>query len=76
MNHTITTNLNSSIYHFIEEQSKLNKITKRSVIETAIEFYKKVKLKNDIEKWLIERYDEYKSINSDFNDIQINSIKI
>ena len=75
MNHTITTTLEHSIYCFLEEQTKNTKRTKKSVIEDALKMYQKYNLKKQIEAWLDERYNEYKEINNDFIENQINSIK-
>jgi hypothetical protein len=33
MNHTITTTLNEKWFHFLDQEAKRNKITKKSVIE-------------------------------------------
>ena len=76
MNHTITTNLEHSVYTFLDQQSKLTKKTKKSIIEEALKIYQKNQLKSQIESWLNERYNEYKNVNKDFSDIQLNSIKI
>lgn len=76
MNHTITTNLESSLYTFLEQQSKSTKKTKKSIIEEALKLYQKYQLKSQIEAGLKERYDEYKEINSNFSETQFISIKI
>lgn len=76
MNHTITTSLESSIYTFLEQQSKTTKKTKKSIIEEALKLYQKYQLKSQIEAGLKERFDEYKEVNSDFSDTQFNSIKL
>lgn len=75
MNYTITTNLNSSIYNFLNEQSKTTKKTKKSIIEEALKLYQKYQLKSQIEIWLSERYDEYKSLNNELLETQLSSIK-
>lgn len=76
MNHTITTSLNHWIYNYLEEQARITKKTKKSIIEEALKLYQKYQLKAQIESWLNERYDEYKDLNNDFFETQINSIKI
>jgi len=76
MNHTITTNLEYGVYSFLEQQAKTTKKTKKSIIEDALKLYQKYQLKAQIESWLNERYDEYKNLNNDFLETQINSIKI
>ncbi|MDD3303219.1 MAG: hypothetical protein PHN31_06705 [Candidatus Gracilibacteria bacterium] len=76
MNHTITTSLEYGIYNYLEEQVKATKKTKKSIIEDAIRLYQKYQLKAQIESGLSERYDEYKNLNNDFFETQINSIKI
>jgi phage anti-repressor protein len=76
MNHTITTNLEYWVYNFLEQQAKATKKTKKSIIEDALKLYQKYQLKAQIESWLNERYDEYKDLNNDFLETQINSIKI
>ncbi len=76
MNYTITTNLDYSVYNFLDQQAKTTKKTKKSIIEEALKMYQKYKLKDQIESWLSERYDEYKSLNNEFLETQINSIKI
>lgn len=75
MNYTITTNLEASVYDFLSEQSKKTKQTKKSIIEKALKMYKKYQLKAQIEAWLEERYGEYKELNKEFINAQINSIK-
>lgn len=76
MNHTITTNLEYWVYNFLEQQAKATKKTKKSIIEDALKLYQKYQLKAQIESWLNERYDEYKDLNNDFFETQINSLKI
>jgi phage anti-repressor protein len=76
MNHTITTNLEYWVYNVLEQQAKATKKTKKSIIEDALKLYQKYQLKAQIESWLNERYDEYKDLNNDFLETQINSIKI
>ena len=76
MSHTITTNLEYWIYNFLNKQSKQTKKTKKSIIEEALKLYQKLELKAQIEAWLNERFKEYKDINWDFFDTQINSLKI
>ncbi len=75
MNYTITTNLNSSSYLFLDEQAKKTKKTKKSIIEEALKLYQKYQLKSQIEAGLSERYDEYKSLNNEFLETQFSSIK-
>ena len=75
MNYTLTTTLSSSIYKFLNKEAKSKKTTKKSIIEEALSLYRKIKLEHDIKKWLSERYSEYHDINSDFHEIQTNSIK-
>jgi len=44
MNHTITTTLGSYYYSFLEKESKEKKITKKSIIEKWLEYYKRYEL--------------------------------
>lgn len=44
--------------------------------EEALEINNKENLENEIEKWLRERFSEYKSINKEVLEIQVNSLKI
>lgn len=76
MNHTITTTMEHSIYTFLDEQSKVLKKPKKYIIEEALKLYQKNQLKAQIESWLDERYWEFKAINKDFSEVQLNSIKI
>ena len=76
MNHTITTTMEHSIYTFLDEQSKVLKKPKKYIIEEALKLYQKNQLKAQIEVWLNERYWEFKTINKEFSEVQLNSIKI
>ncbi len=76
MNYTITTNLDYSSYIFLQEQSKKTKQTKKSIIEEALKMYEKNKLKEQIEAWLTERYQEYKDLNNELLENQISSLKL
>ncbi|MDD3144601.1 MAG: hypothetical protein PHV23_00660 [Candidatus Gracilibacteria bacterium] len=76
MNHTITTTMEHSIYTFLDEQSKVLKKPKKYIIEEALKLYQKNQLKAQIESGLDERYGEFKAINKDFSEVQLNSIKI
>lgn len=76
MNYTLTTTMEQWVYLFLEEQAKITKKTKKSIIEDALRLYQKHQLKAQIEAWLKERCEEYKTINNEFSDIQFNSIKI
>ena len=76
MNYTITTNLDYSSYLFLQEQSKKTKQTKKSIIEEALKMYEKNKLKEQIEAWLTERYQEYKDLNNELLENQISSLKL
>jgi hypothetical protein len=51
-------------YKFMLEQYK----------KTIDEWYKT--FEKVIEEWLKDRYNEYKAINSDFSEVQFNSIKV
>lgn len=75
MNYTITTNLDSWVYLFLDEQAKKTKKTKKSIIEEALKLYQKYQLKSQIEAGLSQRYDEYKSLNGEFLETQFSSIK-
>lgn len=75
MNYTITTNLDSWVYLFLDEQAKKTKKTKKSIIEEALKLYQKYQLKSQIEAGLSQRYDEYKSLNGEFSETQFSSIK-
>ena len=61
MNHTMITNLKAFIYNFLNQESR---------------FTKKYRLKTQIENWLKERNEEYKNLNNDFHEAQVNSIKM
>lgn len=76
MNYTITTTIEQSIYLFLQEQAKNTKKSKKHIIEEALKLYQKNQLKAEIEAWLDERLEEYKTINNEFSQIQLNSIKI
>ena len=76
MNYTVTTNLDYSSYLFLQEQSKKTKQTKKSIIEEALKMYEKNKLKEQIEAWLTERYQEYKDLNNELLENQISSLKL
>ena len=76
MNYTITTNLDYSSYLFLQEQSKKTKQTKKSIIEEALKMYEKNQLKKQIETWLTERCQEYKDLNNELWENQINSLKL
>ena len=75
MNHTITTTLWEKFFNFLNEESKSKKITKKAIIEKWLEYYKKQELKKQVKEWFQKRLWEYKNINSEFSNIQFNSIK-
>ncbi len=75
MNNTITTTLSQKYYKFLDDESKKNNISKKEILETALELYQKQLLESQIKQWLSERYDEYHSLNNDFDDVQFNSIR-
>lgn len=67
----LLTNIDSVYYSFIEQEAKENKITKRSVIESAIDYYmrekNKNKIKNEYEKmWQDNEYLNEMLDNSDY----------
>jgi len=51
MNHTLTTKLSEDRYQFLQEITKKQWITKRKVLEDALEFYEKKVLENKIKNW-------------------------
>ena len=75
MNHTVTTSLWSYYFSFLDKESKEKNITKKSIIEKWLEYYKKHELEKQVKKWFESRIEEYKNINSDFRELQFNSIK-
>ena len=75
MNHTITTTLWSQYFYFLQIEADEKKITKKSIIEKGLEFYKKHEMEQKIKKWFESRREEYSNINSDFSEVQFNSIK-
>jgi len=75
MNHTITTTLNDNLYRFINSEAKSKDITKKSIIEKWLIYYKKYEMESKIKAWLKSRKKEYQKINSDFYCTQFNSIK-
>jgi hypothetical protein len=50
MNHTITTTLNDKLFNFLEDESKQENITKKSIIEKGLKYYKKYKIENSYKK--------------------------
>lgn len=75
MNHTITTTLWEKFINFLDSEAKSKNITKKSIIEKWLEYYKKYELEKQVKAWFEKRFWEYKEVSSDFNDIQFNSIK-
>ena len=69
MNHTITTTLWVKYLSFLNKEAKEKKITKKSIIEKWLEFYKKHELEQKVKKWFESRKEEYSNINSEFSDI-------
>jgi len=59
----------------LNKESKEKNITKKSIIEKRLEYYKKHELERQVEKGFKSRKEEYKNINSDFRELQFNSIK-
>jgi len=74
MNHTITTTLGENFFSFLDYESKRKKVTKKSIIEKWLEYYKKYELEKQVKEWFEKRKDEYKSINSDFWEVMFKSI--
>jgi len=67
----LLTNIDSIYYSFIEEEARENRITKRSVIEKAIDYYmseqKKKKIRNEYERmWKDKEYLNEMVENSDY----------
>jgi len=50
MSQVITTTLSEQVYVFLNNESKKYKRTKKSIIEEAINLYKKIKLENEVKK--------------------------
>ncbi len=75
MNHTITTTLWSYYFSFLDKEAKEKKITKKSIIEKWLEYYKKYELEKQVQKWFESRKKEYSEINSNFRELQFKSIK-
>lgn len=75
MNYTITTNLWEQTYNFLISESKKRKTTKKAILEEALRNYEKNLLTQQIEEWLKERYNEYKTLNNEFSESQFNSLK-
>ena len=75
MNHTITTTLESKIYNFLNYESKDKNVTKKSIIEDALEDYMQKQLENDVKNGFQDRYEEYRDINSDLINAQVCSLK-
>jgi hypothetical protein len=42
MNHIITITLNDNLFNFLNNESKQEQITKKSIIEKGLEYYKKI----------------------------------
>jgi len=74
MNHTITTTLGENFFSFLDYESKRKIVTKKSIIEKWLEYYKKYELEKQVKEWFEKRKDEYKSINSDFWEVMFKSI--
>jgi len=72
----ISISLSFSDLNLLDNFSKKERLPRSKLVSNALDFYIKNKLKTEIQKWLQERYSEYKQINSDFADIQFNSLKI
>ncbi len=75
MNHTITTSLNDKLFNFVNSEAKAKNITKKSIIEKWLMYYRKYEMESKIKTGLKSRKKEYKKINSDFSCAQFNSIK-
>ena len=75
MTHTLTTTLSDQMHTYLELESSSRKTTKKKVLEESLVLHRQIKLKNQIEIWLKERYKEYQEINDDFSIIQFNSLK-
>ncbi len=74
MSQVITTTLSEQVYVFLNNESKKYKRTKKSIIEEAINLYKKIKLENEVKKWLEERYGEYGDISNESFSVQCESV--
>lgn len=74
MNHTITTTLWDSLFNFVNAESKKKNITKKSIIEKGLKYYKKHEMEMQVKQWLQARKAEYKQLNSEFTNIQFTSI--
>ncbi len=75
MNHPITTTLSANVYHFLQEEAKKLKTSRKKVIEQALKEYQKQKLSEQVKTGLQERKEEYADLQTEFRKAQINSIK-
>lgn len=74
MNHPITTTLSQHWYLFLKQEAQKKKVTCKSILEDALQIYKKNQLEKNIEKGLKERYAEYQSMNSESHKAQVSSL--
>lgn len=59
MNHTITTTLNENLIDFLNKESKEKNISKKSIIEKWLEFYKNYELEKSYKNmWNDKEYIE------------------
>jgi len=70
----LTTTLDQMSYNFMVAEAMRRNVTKKKVLEDALKFYKKVRLVQEVEEWLQERFGEYSSIAKEFSDIQFSSL--
>ena len=75
MNHTITTTLWDKYFRYLDDEAKSKNITKKSIIEKWLEYYKKYELESRVKQGLKSRKEEYKKINWELTSIQFKSLK-
>ena len=75
MPNTITTNISDLEYTFLQQEAKRRKITKKKVIEEALNFYRKKQMEKLVQDGLKSRYSEYKDLNAEYLEAQNLSIK-
>ena len=69
MIHTLTTTLSENLFDFLNKESKRKDITKKSIIEKWLEYYKKNELEKQVMEWFKSRKMKYKKINNNFKNI-------
>ena len=75
MANTITTTIWDYYYDFLNKEAKRKKVTKKSIIEKWLYYYKKYELEEQVKKWFEYRKKEYKQNINSFRELQFNSLK-